>query len=106
MKDALWQDMPKDLPNGAHIAIGELSKAREGKDFYYYPPDEKLPTLVKDVDLQDYYMCHRFYHKFSVMGLPHGQGWANETPDCQNVILIFDELVNQTKIWLEEKANR
>ena len=94
------------MPNGSHIAIGELANARRGDDFYYYPPDEKFPVLVKDLDLQDYYLCHRFYRKFSVMGLPHGQGWANETPDCQDIILIFDDLITRTKIWLEEKANK
>lgn len=98
--------MPKGLPNGGYVAIGEMVKAKRGDDFYYYPVNQKFPVLVKDLDLQDYYLCHRFYHKFQVMGLPHGQGWANETADCQEVLLMFDELVTLTKNWLEEKANK
>ena len=106
MSDALWQDMPQDMVNGDCIAVGELAKARKGDNFYYYPSGERFPVLVEDLDLQDYYRCHRFYRKFTVMGLPHGQGWANETPDCQDVILLFDDMVKMTEIWIQEKANR
>ena len=94
------------MPNYGHISVEELKKARKGNDFFYYPPGETFPIEVKDVDLTDYIRCHRFYHKFTVMGLPHGRGWANETIDCQNVILLFDEMVNQTKVWMQEKANK
>jgi len=104
LTDDFFSDEFEELPGGWLIEYGELKKARDREKFRIRDGNGDYQEVESDWEGFFYYF--QIWENFHFFGLPHGGGWANESPWLIEVLKLFERAYSSIEAFRIKKSSK